>query len=163
MTMADDPHIEQDLALVTRALDREARGALGRVLVRATEDGARRARAQRPRPRPPARKPRQPTPDGLKTLSEGAAKLGCSLKTLKGHIASGALPYVALGHGSKRQRKMLTDADLDAFIANQTRKDVPACPSIESRVRRIGTSTSTAEVIGFSARRSARLAAKRKP
>jgi hypothetical protein len=106
--------------------------------------------------------PRIPLPDSLRPEREVAAKFGCSVKTVRGHVKSGALRCVVIGHGAKRQRRMFTDADLDAFIANQTRKDVPACPSTGSRARRSGTSTSTAEVIGFSARRSARLAAKRK-
>jgi hypothetical protein len=75
-----------------------------------------------------SRRTRPRLPDGLRTLREGAERLGCSVKTLQGHIASGALKYVVTGHGNKRPRKMLTDADLDDFIANQTRKDVP-CPS----------------------------------
>jgi hypothetical protein len=108
------------------------------------------------------RKALERMPNGLRTLAEGAAKLGFSLKTLRGHMASGALRYVVVGHGKKRQRKMLTDADLDAFIANQTRKDSPACPSTEPRARHTGSSIFSGEVIGFTARRSARLAVKRK-
>jgi hypothetical protein len=53
------------------------------------------------------------------------------MNTLKGHVASGALPYVNIGHGKKRSRKRFTDANLEAFIANQTRKDAPPCPSTE--------------------------------
>src|SRR5262245_66412289 len=45
-----------------------------------------------------SRKPRQPPADGLKTAAQAAARLGCSIKTLNGHVASGALKYVALGH-----------------------------------------------------------------
>src|SRR5262245_20811025 len=59
----------------------------------------------------PARKRRQRAPDGLRTLGEAAAKLGCSVKTVRGHIASGALRYVPTGLGSKRKRRMVTDAD----------------------------------------------------
>jgi hypothetical protein len=155
--------IDHDLTMVMKQLHRPERDALGRLLAQAQDDGERKAKAQAPRPRPPALKPHQRTPDGLKTLAEGAAKLGCSLKTLKGHIASGALRYVALGHGSKRQRKMLTDADLDAFVANQTRKDAPTCPSIKTRARRIGNSTSGAGVIAFTAAPKPRSGVKPKP
>jgi hypothetical protein len=84
------------------------------------------------------------------SLRQGAEKLACSIKTLRGHIASGALKYVIIGHGTKRQRKMLTDADLNEFIANQTRKDVP-CPSTRTRARRTGNTISGGEVIAFSA------------
>jgi len=107
------------------------------------------------------RKPRQSRPDGLRTSTEAARKLRCSIKTLNGHVASGALRYVVIGHGTKRPRRMFTDADLDDFIANQTRKDSP-CPSARTRVHRFGDTTSRSEVIAFTARRSARPSAKRK-
>jgi hypothetical protein len=114
----------------------------------------------RPRSR---RRQRQPRPlDGLHTASEAAAKLRCSIKTLNGYVAAGALKYVIIGHGTKRPRKTFTDADLDEFIAAQTRKDVPACPSSARSARRTGITTSNGEVIGFTARRNARLAAKPK-
>jgi len=95
-----------------------------------------------------ARKPRQSPPDGLKTPTQAAAKLGCSIKTLDGHVASGALRYVIIGHGKKRRRIRFTDADLNEFIINQARKDVP-CPSIRTRARRTGNLTSGGEVIAF--------------
>jgi hypothetical protein len=98
----------------------------------------------------------------LRTPREAAARLRCSIKTLRGHVASGALPYVALGHGRKRVRKMFADADLDAFIANQTRKDLPTCPSAATSARRSGATTSKSEVIAFTARPSAQPGAKRK-
>jgi hypothetical protein len=107
-----------------------------------------------------ARKPRPP--DGLLTRAQAAAKLNCSLRTLDGHVASGALRYVAIGHGKKRPRRMFTVADLDEFISNQTRKDVP-CPSSATRARHIGGSTSNSKVIAFSAAPRPRPGAKRKP
>jgi hypothetical protein len=100
-------------------------------------------------------------PDGLRTKAEAASKLGCSIKTLDGHVASGALRYVALGHGKTRPRRMFTDADLDAFITAQTRKDVP-CPPTASGARRSGTSISGSEVIGFTALLKRRRDVKRK-
>jgi hypothetical protein len=102
----------------------------------------RRANGQR------TRRPRIRPPDGLRTPAEAAAKLGCSTKTLDGYVSTGALHYVALGHGKKRQRKMFSDPDLDAFITAQTRKDSP-CPSTAGRARPTGTSTFTGEVIDF--------------
>jgi hypothetical protein len=97
----------------------------------------------------------------LRTLREAAAKLRCSVKTLNGHVASGALRYVQIGHGHKRPRRFFTDLDLDSFIADQTRKDVP-CPSTKPADHRISTSTSKSVVIGFTARRNARRDAKPK-
>src|SRR5215471_11222365 len=104
-----------------------------------------------------------PSPDGLKTAAQAAAKLNCSIKTLFGHVASGALRYVDVGHGRKRRHIRFADADLDNFIANQTRKDSP-CPSTRTGTvaRRISTMTSKCEVIGFTALRSRRPGAKPK-
>jgi hypothetical protein len=89
-------------------------------------------------------------PDGLRTPAEAARKLRCSIKTLNGHISSGALRYVIIGHGKKHVRRMFTDADLDDFVANQTRKDVP-CPSTKTRARHTGNLISSGEVIAFTA------------
>jgi hypothetical protein len=99
----------------------------------------------------------------LLTPREAAARLRCSGKTLFGHVASGALRYVAVGQGRKRPRKMFTDSDLNEFISNQTRKDLPApWPSSRTRVRPTGASTSRSEVIAFSARQQAGTSGKRK-
>jgi hypothetical protein len=97
------------------------------------------------------RKPRVAPPDGLRTAEEAAAKLACSIKTLNGYVEAGTLRYVAIGHGSKRQRKMFTDADLNALIEAQTRKDAP-CPSTATHARHSGNSISSGEVIAFTAR-----------
>jgi hypothetical protein len=105
----------------------------------------------------------QPRPlDGLLTADEAAARLRCSVKTLNGYVASGAVRYVAIGHGSKRARKMFTAADLDDFVVNQTRKDSPVCLSAAIRARPTGNTTFKSEVIAFSARPSARTSVKRK-
>jgi hypothetical protein len=103
-----------------------------------------------------------PPPDGLRTPAEAARKLGCSTKTLLGHVASGALHYVDLGHGKKRPRYRFTDADLDEFIANRTRKDSPTCRSDATRARRSTHTTFKSEVVAFTARPNARTSGKRK-
>src|SRR5262245_39897786 len=108
-----------------------------------------------------ARKLRQFPPDGLKTATQAAAKLNCSTKTLNGHVASGALKYVALGHGKRRTRRMITDADLDNFIANQTHRATP-CLSTASRAHHSGTMTFTGAVIDFRGPRKPPTSAKRK-
>jgi hypothetical protein len=109
------------------------------------------------------KKPPVLPPDGLLTLAEAARKLRCSIKTLRGHIDAGDLRYVSIGKGTKRPRRMFTPADLDSFVANQTRKDVPCPPTSQKMAaRRISTTTSKCEVIGFTARRNARRAAKPK-
>jgi hypothetical protein len=104
----------------------------------------------------------QPPPGALRTPHEAARKLRISMKTLKGHVLSGALRYIAIGHGRERPRRMFTDADLDEFVANQKRKDVP-CPSDATRARRSGNTISKSEIIAFSALRRRRLGVKPKP
>jgi len=113
-------------------------------------------------PRPGERAPlRSPPPGGLLTPAEAARKLRISLKTLAGHVASGALRYVRMGHGRKRRRMMFTAAEIDSFIANQTRKATP-CPSTAGRARRTGISTSIGEVIDFTGPRKPPTSAKRR-
>jgi hypothetical protein len=108
------------------------------------------------------RKPRIAPPDGLRTMAEAAARLGCSEKTLKGHVKACELQYVVIGHGMKRPRKMFADADINAFIAAKTRKESP-CPSDAIRAARSGTTTSKSTVVAFSARPSAPTSGKRRP
>jgi hypothetical protein len=119
-----------------------------------------------PTPNPPKpkrrRQARSSSPDRLLTQREAAARIGIAEKTLRGHVDSGALRYVLIGHGTKRPRKMFAASDLQEFIANQTRKDAPVWQSSKTKVRHSGDTTSRSEIIGFTARRSARPSAKRK-
>jgi hypothetical protein len=113
----------------------------------------------------PARRryrPRVAVPGGLLTADQAAAKLACSIKTLNGHVKAGELKYVTIGHGKKRPRKMFTDADLDGFIAAQTKKDSPACPSDATRARRIGNTDSSFTVVPFTVRPKSRPGGKRR-
>jgi hypothetical protein len=108
------------------------------------------------------RRHRVEQPDGLRTAAEAAARLGCSIKTLMGHVRSGALRYVVIGHGRKRPRKMFADDDLADFTGLQTRKDSPVCPSSRTDARHSGATISRSEVVAFSARRNARTSVKLK-
>jgi hypothetical protein len=108
------------------------------------------------------RQPRASVPGGLLTAAQAAARLNCSIKTLSGHVAAGDLKYVVIGSGIKRLRRFFTVADLDQFIANQTRKDAPLCRSSKTRVRPIGALTSNIVAIGFSERPKSRPGGKRK-
>src|SRR5262245_46941191 len=98
----------------------------------------------------------------LRTPAEVAARLRCSRKTLNEHVRMGALRYIIIGCGSKRPRRMFTDADVDQFIERQSRRDVP-CQFTDRRARRSTTSTSGSAVIAFTALRNARTDAKPKP
>jgi hypothetical protein len=105
------------------------------------------------------RKPRVTPADGLRTPAEAAARLGCSIRTLNKHVAAGELAYVTLGQGTKRPRRMFTDADISAFIAARTSKDVP-CPSTSPTGRHTSSMTSGSAVIAFTARPNARASGK---
>jgi hypothetical protein len=92
--------------------------------------------------------------DDLFTPREAAAKLRCSIKTLKAHIASGALRYIQIGRGQVKRHRMIAESDLVDFVHNQTRKESPVpCPSSRINARRIGGSTSSTAIVAFSAQR----------
>lgn len=104
-----------------------------------------------------------PSPaDGLKTRTQAARRLGVSIRTLRGLVSSGELRYVNVGRGKQREKMMFTDNDLDDLIAGRTRQKAQQCPSTSPKVRRSTTSTSSGEVIAFTARRNGRTDAKRK-
>jgi excisionase family DNA binding protein len=100
--------------------------------------------------------------DGLKTPAQAARRLGISIRTLRGLVSSGELRYVNVGRGKQREKMMFTDNDLDDLIAGRTRQKAQQCPSTSPKVRRSTTSTSSGEVIAFTARRNGRTDAKRK-
>lgn len=102
--------------------------------------------------------------DGLKTSAQAARRLGISIRTLRGLVSSGELRYVNVGRGKQREKTMFTDNDLGDLIAKRTRqKAQELCPSTSQRARPSITSTSSGEIIAFTALRSERIAAKRKP
>ena len=69
--------------------------------------------------------------DGLLTMDEAAARLRCSVKTLNGYVASGAVHYVAIGHGTQAPAQDVHHLPISMeFIANQTKKDSPRCQSV---------------------------------
>jgi len=88
----------------------------------------------------------------LRTPLEVAQRLRCSRRTLDEHVRCGALRYISIGHGKKRQRKMFTDADVDEFIERQTRRDVPFVPEVRPRGRRSKGAAPASGEIGFLAR-----------
>ena len=144
---------------LVRAHDALRAHMAGALAVRARLD---QERMVKPVPQPVAP---QPAPaDGLKTLAQAARRLGISIRTLRGLITSGELRYVNVGRGKQRERVMFTDSDLDDFVAGRTRqKAQQSCPSTSPRARRTTTSTSSGEVLAFTARRKERTEGKRKP
>ncbi len=61
--------------------------------------------------------------DVLRTKNEVAKRLRCSVKTVDGHVRSGALRYVIIGGGERRHHRRFTDADIDDLIEHQTRRN----------------------------------------
>lgn len=83
----------------------------------------------------------------LRTPREVAERLRCSLRTLSDHVKAGHIKYIIIGHGKKRPRRMFTDADVDAFIERQTRREsLPSLPEPTRRFRAARNAKSGAEV-----------------
>src|SRR5262245_31110871 len=102
-----------------------------------------------------------PMPD-LLLPSQAAARLRISVKHLRVLVRSGALRYVDVSRpGAKLSRMRFIERDLDELIEHRTKRD-PLCPSTNPKTRRTTNMTSTSEIIGFTARRNARAAEKRK-
>jgi excisionase family DNA binding protein len=111
---------------------------------------------------PLAKRRRKKRSDGLLTIDEAAAYLHITDEQLGSFVKQGAIQYVNVGRGKLRPRIRFTSSDLDAFIERRRQQEAP-CLSTESRTARSSISTSSSNVIGFTALRNARLAAKLKP
>jgi len=100
--------------------------------------------------------------DSLKTPSQAARRLVISIRTLRGLVSAGDLRYVNVGRGKQREKMMFTDSDLDGFIAERTRQKAQQCQSTSPKARRSTTTTSSGEVLAFTARRNGQTGGKRK-
>jgi excisionase family DNA binding protein len=97
----------------------------------------------------------------LRTPKEVAAQLGCSLRTLRVHVQSGALRYINVGNGKKRERRMFAESDVDAFIYQQSRKKTSDTPLNATHRNSTGTNWVPTGG-GFLEQRRERIAAKQK-
>ncbi|MEV4609729.1 helix-turn-helix domain-containing protein [Neorhizobium sp. LMR1-1-1.1] len=95
----------------------------------------------------------------LLTPSEAAEMLTISVKVLREHVDAGEIAFIPKGSGKKRPRMAFDRKDILDFI---NRRRMRKCPSTSPRTRRITTSTSKSEVIGFMERRAQLIAEKRK-
>jgi excisionase family DNA binding protein len=82
---------------------------------------------------------------------EVAERLGCTVKTLFGHVHDGSLRYVNVGRGEIRPRYMFAESDLAEFEEVRRRRNAGAvvCRSTTQKVRRSTISISDGEVIAF--------------
>jgi excisionase family DNA binding protein len=110
----------------------------------------------------PVRPRRKRSADGLLTMGEAAARLGITTAQVKAHVDDGGLRFVNVGRGTEKPRYRFTPSDLDQFILSRTGEH-HTCRSIAPKRTEASTSSiSKSVVIGFTARRNAVLAAKRK-
>jgi excisionase family DNA binding protein len=100
--------------------------------------------------------------EGLLTLDQAAIYPNITDEQVLAFIKDGTLDYINLGRGKKRPRYRFKKQDLDAFIEHRRQKEAP-CLSTSQRSHRSTPSTSKSVVIGFTAQRNAKLAAKPKP
>jgi excisionase family DNA binding protein len=100
-------------------------------------------------------------PDVL-TIQQVAARLQVSVKQVRKLVDDGDLRYINVGRGSKHRAMRFKPADVEECIRQLTKRNVPSCPSTSRRTRLTTNTTSSAEVIGFTARRNARIAGKPK-
>jgi hypothetical protein len=70
---------------------------------------------------------------------EVAERLGCTVKTLFGHIRDGSLRYVNVGRGDIRPRYMFAESDLAEFEEVRRRRNAGAMASSSRALTRIGT------------------------
>jgi hypothetical protein len=91
---------------------------------------------------------------------EAALRLKISQKTLTTHVKAGKIPYVNVGAGKVRPRRMFRIEEIDRFILDQTIRDRPRCPSSNTKRRHTTTTTSDTGAVGFMEARAARSAAK---
>jgi hypothetical protein len=89
----------------------------------------------------------------LLTLSEAAKKLGMCEKLLRYHIAAGNIAYILKGRGVHRKRRMFHPDDLKVFVNAQRR--IEACPFTDQVARPSITTTSTSNVVAFTAQLAA--------
>ena len=99
--------------------------------------------------------------DALLTITDVADRLRISTKQVRKLVDDGLLRYINIGRGSKHRAMRFTPADVEACITQLAKRNVPSCLSTRSKSRRTTTWTSSGEVIGFTARRSARAEGRR--
>jgi hypothetical protein len=101
-------------------------------------------------------------PDSLLTAREAADHLNITVEQLLQHVKGGALRYINVGCGDKRPRYRFAPSDLDAFKTSRSTLERRCRSSSRKSPSRITGTASSSNVVGFSARRAALLAAKPK-
>ncbi len=100
-------------------------------------------------------------PDALLTIQDVAARFQTSKKQVRKLVDDGVLRGINLGRGSKHRHLRFHPTDVEECLQRRTKRNAPSCLSTRSKSRRTTTWTSSGEVIGFTARRSARAEGRR--
>src|ERR1700680_307026 len=86
---------------------------------------------------------------------EAARRLDITEEQLSALARDGEISYINVGRGTKRPSRRYTDQDLEAFKERRRRRE--ACLYTGPKSHRSTNTISSSTVIGFSARRNARL------
>jgi len=98
----------------------------------------------------------------LLTVDQAAAYLNVTADQVTAFVQDGELQYINVGRGKRKPRIRITTQDLDEFIERRTRREF-RCRSTSTQGRHSITTPSKSVVVGFTAQRNARRAAKLKP
>jgi excisionase family DNA binding protein len=104
------------------------------------------------------RRPPQRSSEGLLTIKQAAAALGCSERTLGGHVREGSIRYVDVGRGKQRRALRFAPEDIEAFKAQHRGTSCRSPSEAKS-----GTSSLSTEVVDFAALRAALRGGRPKP
>jgi excisionase family DNA binding protein len=92
------------------------------------------------------------------TLAQAAQALGCSMTTLRRHIANGEIGVVDIGTGSARLHARVEGSELDSFKARRRQRRLLVSPMSLSKDRLVPMQPSE---MGIVARRAERMATRR--
>ncbi|MEP9356000.1 helix-turn-helix domain-containing protein [Xanthobacter sp. KR7-65] len=96
----------------------------------------------------------------LLNMDEAAEELGICTSTLREHVRHGEIPFISMGRGEIRKRRLFDPADLEAFV--DRRRERETCQSIRTSAAPTINMTSNVPVYDFMARRAAQRAEKLK-
>jgi hypothetical protein len=88
-----------------------------------------------------------------------AKELGICTRTLMRHVAAGDIPYIIVGHGTKRKSIRFAPSDLASFREHNRR--VSECPSSQEAKKAFTGTNSKSKIRLFSDRLAARRNEKR--
>ena len=92
-------------------------------------------------------------------LRDTARLLGIDQKTLRAHVKAGNIRFVVIGLGMTKLRREFTLSDILEFLERMRRRE---CRSTNAPTRPTTTMISSADILGFTARRAKLIAERQK-